>query len=229
MKFLALQTDVELLKKQFIPEGEHEIVTVTKHPIKFFVELFEVTVGAFVFSSILFLALLTIDNSIGLSIRYSLYVLLLLTYAYQILKSYIAWRYNFLIVTSEKIIIINQRSFLHQDMNSIHLDNIRSSRFESQFFGIFRCGVVSIDLHELEGGSTQMLTLPYIPAPDTVASAIEHGIFLKEQRKKGTETPKEQEKKAEVIKESLQQEVEHPPTTPEPPPTTPASPPETPA
>ncbi len=215
MRFLALQTDVELLKKQFIPEGEHEILTVTRHPIKFVTEFFGKTLIVLLLTTVLGLILEFLTSSLTQNIVYGLALIVVLSYLYQIVKSYIAWRYNFLIVTSEKLIIIHHESFLHQYVNTIHLNNIRSTRFESQFFGIFRCGILSIDLLELEGGSTEVLVLSYIPTPDTIASAIEHAIALKQQRKEGTDTPQEQEEKAEDIKESLEKEVEHPPTSDE--------------
>ncbi len=217
MRFLALQTNVELLKKQFIPEGEHEILTVTRHPIKFIADFFGKTLLVLLLTTSISFSLSFFSSSMPSSLTLALTVFILLFYLYQIVKSYIAWRYNFLIVTSEKIIIIHHESFLHQSINSIHLENIRNTGFISQFFGIFRCGILSIDLLELQGGSTQVLRLSYIPAPDTIVSAIEHAIALKQQKKIEMETPKEQEQKAEIIKESLKGEVQHPPKDPEPP------------
>lgn len=215
MRFLALQTDIGLLKKQFIPEGENEILTVTRHFMKFFTEFFGMTSFALLITTTLSFGVQFLIGTLEPILVYGFIAIIFVFYAYQIVKSYIAWRYNFLIVTSEKLIIIHHESFLHEYVNTIHLDNIRSTRFESQFFGIFRCGILSIDLLELAGGSTQVLVLSYIPAPDTIASAIEHAIALKQQKQEGTDTPQEQEQKAEEIKEELEKEAENPPKSDE--------------
>ncbi len=233
MRFLALQTDIEVLKKQNIPESEHEIMTVRRHAAPFVLDFIWKTAAALTLVSVFGLVAVPFLGSVGSStvvdgllssfFLFVLFVLLVLVYFYQIIKSYIAWRYNFLIITSDKIIIIDHHSFIHQDLTSIHLETITSSKFESQYFGLFRCGILHIHLQEREGqGSTRVVTVPRIPAPDVVASAIEHAITLKQQRAKGTESPAVQEQKAEVIKESLQEQTKEavvsPPPLPEPPP-----------
>ncbi len=212
MRFLALQTDVEVLKKQYIPEGEHEIMTVRRHVVPFVMDFIWKTAVMLPIAAAIFMGFSAFSSFESLIISNGLLLIVAFSYIYQIIKSYIAWRYNFLIVTSDKIIIINHRSFLHQGMNSIHLDSITTSKFNSQYLGLVRCGILYLHLQEKEGqGSTRIITIPHIPNPDTVASAIEHAIMLKQQRAKGTETPAVQEQKAEVIKENLKEEVKEAP------------------
>lgn len=209
MRFLALQTDVEVLKKQYIPAGESEIMTVRRHVIIFILDYIWKTTVAITVAIILLIGFRSVGISVELLLLANvLFLILILWYVYQMIKSFIAWRYNFLIVTSDKIIIINHHSFFHHKMSSIHLDTITSSKFESQFFGLIRCGRLHIHLNEQEGqGSTIVVTIAGIPAPDTVASAIEHAIVLKQQRAKGTESLVEQAQKAGVIKETLEVEA----------------------
>ena len=215
MRFLALQTDIELLKKQFIPEGEHEIMTVARHPIIFIIDFFWKSFVAFALLVILAFVAPFFDSPAGRLTTVALIAFIMLGYLYELVVSYIAWRFNFLIVTSDKVVIINHRSFFHQRMNSLHIDDIRSSKCESQFFGIVRCGIVQINLEEKSGGSTKVTSIRYVPAPDLVASAIENAIAMKHQRAKGTETAEVQQQKAAVIKEELKQGVkEIPGSTP---------------
>lgn len=210
MRILALQTNVHLLKKQFIPEGEHEILTTTRHPLRFILPFFAKTILYIASTFLLGFSSFFLEGIDALTIILSVYLLCFLVYLYQVFKSFIAWRYNFLIITSEKAIIIEHRSFFYQNVQPIHLDNVASSKVESQLLGIFRCGIVYISLKEKEGsGSTREIRLDYIPHPAAVASAIENAIALKQQRKQGTETPQQQEQKVETVKETLK-EVETP-------------------
>ena len=207
MKFLALQTDIHALRKQFIPEGEHEIMTVAKHPIVFFAAFIWYTILFIIMSSLRLVTFFYVSDATGLMIIDVLSVIVFLLYLYQLIKAYVAWRYNFLIITSDKIVIVEHQSFLRQDVNTVHLENIKRSHAESQFFGIFRCGIVEIRLDEQIGATAQVILLRYIPAADTVVSAIENAIALRLQITKGQDTPMQTEQKADVIKETLQEQV----------------------
>ena len=120
---------------------------------------------------------------------------------------YIHWRFNFLMVTSDKIVIIDHHSFFRQNVNSIHLQNIVRSQSESQFFGLFRCGIVELRLEEKVEGTARVFRMGYIPSQATVASAIENAIALKQRIAAGSETPKQEEKKVEAIKEILHEQA----------------------
>ena len=81
------------------------------------------------------------------------------------------------------------------------------SKFETQFFGLFKCGVVDIHLDERLHGSAKVITMPYVPSPGTVSSAIENAIALKQQMAKGNQSPKKEVEKVEAIKENLQEQL----------------------
>jgi hypothetical protein len=212
MKFLALQTDVEVLKKQFIPEGEHEIMTVTRHPVIFVLDFIWKTAVFIIVIFFLSAAFAFFQNLANPFIFILFFVLLTLGYFYTIAVSYIAWRYNFLIITTDKIIIIDHYSFFRQKMNSVHLDMVLRSKFSTQFLGLFHCGTIYIHLDEKNEGSTRIVKVTTVIAPDAVVGAIESAIALKQQREPGTETIDEQKEKVEEIKETLEA------TTPEEPP-----------
>ncbi len=208
MKFLALQTNVGELKKQYIPEGEHEIMTVSRHPIRFVIDFFFYTVIVFVIGYGLSAGVLFWEGDQGALVFAGLLALLGIVYFFAILNSYISYRYNFLIITSDKIVVVGHTSFFGQKMDSVHLASILNTRFRTQFFGIVRCGILEIHMNELAGGGVmRTLVLPYIPSPDTVASAIENAMAMKSQKKPGTEGPLQQEMRAQNIKEELVQQA----------------------
>lgn len=207
MKFLALQTDIDALRRQFIAEGEHEILTVARHPITFIVAFIVDTILYATAAFLIATSAAFITDTAGRTTVTVLFSICTLVYLYELLKAYIGWRHNYLIVTSEKIITIEHRSFLHQKVNSIHFNIIVRSHFDSQYFGILRCGTVKINLDEKLAGSARVITLRSIPAADTVVSAIENAMALHQQIAKGKDTPRQEESKTEAIKENLKEQV----------------------
>ena len=205
MRFLALQTNVEVLKRQFIPQGEHELLTATRHPLFFLLAFLWNTIVALGFLIVMWIASVYLEGMTSQIVIGLVLAAGMLVYVLSVITTYIAWRFNYIIITSEKILIIKHRSFIHQNVDPIHLDNLASTKFESQYFGIVHCGIVHIALKEKATGSTRQLIMPYIRNPDAVTSAIENAISLKQQKKPGTDTPQQQEQKVETIKETLQE------------------------
>ncbi|MBI5794558.1 hypothetical protein HZA87_05795 [Candidatus Uhrbacteria bacterium] len=217
MRFFALQTDLGELKKQFMLQDEKEILVTNRHGIVFFVSLLKATavtvaVWAVLVTAFIFAGTATLRLLIGvLAVVAAVYEL------YAILNAYIDWRYNILIITTEKIVIINQSYLFYQNVKPIHLNNVRSATCESQFFGIWRCGVLHINLQEMIDNTTKEIVLPYIPQPDFVVSAIEQAISL--EKKKASEEPEEQLPKIEEMQQKVEEKM---PDAGVPPPETPA-------
>ncbi len=217
MRFFALQTDLGELKKQFILQNDQEILVTTRHGIVFFVSLLTATAVTVAVWAILATAFVFAGTA---TLRLLISVLVVVTAVYElyaILNAYIAWRYNILIVTTEKIVTINQSNLFHQNVQPIHLNNVRSATCESQFFGIWRCGILRINLQETIDNTTKEIVLPYIPQPDVVVSAIEQVISL--EKKKAREKPEEQLPKIEEVQQKVDEKMPDagvpPPETPE--------------
>lgn len=225
MRLLALQTDLGLLKKQLIPEGENEIMTVSKHPVVFVFDAVITTIIAAVLLFVLGWMAVEWNTTMGTAVTGGLFLLAACVYVYRIFSAYVTWRFNYVIITSEKVVIVDQSSW-RQNMDSIHLNSIVSVQVQSQFFGLLRCGIIQIRVGEIVSGQMRAAVLTYTPNPDTVVSAIEHAMALKQRRKQGMEEPEEQQSKAEAIKEELKQEAGN--TQSVAPSDVPAAPPETP-
>ena len=84
-------------------------------------------------------------------------------------------------------------------MKNIDVENIASTKFETQYFGILRCGIIHISLKEREGGSSGEVSIPYVPRPDVVTSAIENAIALEKQRSTHQESTQEQLPKVQEV------------------------------
>ena len=206
MHILALETNLGKLKKQFLAEGEEELLSTTRHIFAFLIPIF--------WSSLLTIFLLSagiaaIATGIVAAPLASLFLLAwLLFFLYQIAATVIHWRYHFLVVTTEKVVVIKHRSFFYQDIFPLHLENIISTRSESQFFGIGNCGTVQLTLEQKkELGSSQEVIVDYLPRPSVVAGVIENAIVLKKQRVPVDQGPQDQAQKIEDVREKTEEET----------------------
>lgn len=196
---MALETSSRHMKKQFIAEGEEELLSRRRHIFSFLFPVFWVvllTLGVVAIGA----AVIMFDNATLPFV--TLFLLLWSIFScYQLFKAWIAWRYNFLIITTEKIVIVNHVSFLHQDIHPIHIEDIRSTRIESQFYGIGNCGTLYVNLEEKVEGSSEHVSVSYLPNPTVIVSMIENAIVLKKQRVPVDQGPADQQQKVEDVKE----------------------------
>jgi hypothetical protein len=209
MRFLALQTDIELIKRQFLVEGEAEILTTCRHSLSFILRMMSATIFLSLFIAFVVTTIVFFEDTGASMFGGAILAAGILFYAFQALRLFIDWRYDFLIVTTEKVVVVNHTLFIYQYVNPIHLDNIASTNFESQYFGFGHCGIVHIALKERESGSSKMVTLRYIPRPDSVAGAIENVIALSKQRKQGEGgSLEQQQQKVEGVRERILEAAE---------------------
>lgn len=199
MRFFAMETNLDVLKEKFLVEGEEAALVTHRHFLVFLVEAFwPIIIGALVLF-VLMLAtaaeLLTIDWYIaGLAALFAVEAILLF-------RAWASWRYNFLIVTTQKVVIIEQRTF-YQQIHPLPFSSISNTRVESQFFGIFRCGILHVNTTVPErGGQYQELPNPYMPKPENIAAVIENGLVLTKQPPQPTEEEAKKQKMQEPAKE----------------------------
>ncbi len=197
MRIFALETSVEKLKAKFISENEEAVHVSHKHFLIFFMHSFW---QSFVTVLVLGVALLgTAQGWFSFEGAAIALVVWAVIYLYFLWGAYIDWKYNFIIVTTQKMILVQQRSFFYQRINPIHFGNINSTRVESQFGGIFRCGTVYILLKiSEEGGKHVELASAYVPKPNNIAAMIEHGIVMNEKPIK----PHEEQQKKDAMQEA---------------------------
>lgn len=196
MRILALETDVEELKRKFLVEGEKAALVTHRHFLVFIVRMFwPVLISLIVIPSLLFGVT---DGLYSPDIATVVFLLWLVIFLYLLSSARIAWKYNFLIVTTQKIVIVEQKSVFYQQINPLHFDNIANTRTETQFGGIFRCGIVYVNVKIAERlGTQQELANPYIPEPDNVAAVIENGVTLHQKEIRASEEAAKQRKMQE--------------------------------
>ncbi len=172
MRIFALETDTEKLKQQCLSEGEKVVLMTYYHALSFlfasireiFTTIAVLTIGttAWYFGAPMFWVFL------GLTLVWFFFVF------FNLMKAWIDWRYDFILVTTDKLVLVDQTSIFHQKINPIHLENIGSIASETQYANIFGFGKIVVNLKEGEGG--QSLTLTYVPNADQVAAKISQTV-----------------------------------------------------
>ncbi len=168
MRILALETDIEKIKKRFLCEGESEVLTTHYHGASF---LFA-SIREFFFTMFLFgigVAAWFMNAPMGYTVA-MLFVVWFVFVFVSLIKAYIDWCFDFIFVTSEKVILVDQTSIIRHKIKPINLENIGGVTAQTQFGDIFRFGIVEIHLKEGEGGET--IALRFVPDAREVAAKI---------------------------------------------------------
>jgi hypothetical protein len=192
MKILALETSIEELKQKFLVEGEKAVHVTHKHFLAFSRVIFWPTVAAIVFLSIFLLAA---TQGWWDSLFFIIFFFVgLIIYVFFFIAGYVQWKYNFVIVTTQKVILVEQRSLFYHQIHPLHFETIRNVRVESQYGGFFQCGILHISLAVPERGGTSIeLPIPYLSKPENIAAVIENGLVLnKEPLKEKDEAQKKE-------------------------------------
>lgn len=181
MRLFALRTDIGRLKKEFITEGEREILTTTMHFLAFVIPFLRATAFAAVVIPVGLLA--AWQGGLLLPIGVTVVIGWALVYASMIFNAFVRWKYNVIFVTSEKVVFVRHKSVFSERIDPTHLENIASTAVRSQFMGLVRCGTVLLNLKEREAATTRHVVMQYVPVPGRVAAAIENAIVLMKKRR----------------------------------------------
>ena len=167
MRLFALETDIEKLKRRFLSSEEREIQTVFFHGFRFFLVLLRDILW-----TLLLIALAILAGYAGLSLAWlipgAFFLWLIFTFR-SLLRAYIDWRYDFILITTDKVIVVDQSSLFHQKVTPMNLENIASVSAETQFWDLFPFGVLHFNLKE---GTGNGVNFRYIPHAHDVASSI---------------------------------------------------------
>jgi len=172
MRILALETDAEKIKKQCLSEGEEVVLMTYYHALSFlFATLREIFITVTFF--LIGVGLWYIDAPM-VWVTGILFTLWFFFIFFNLMKAWIDWRYDFILVTTDKLVLVDQTSLIRQKINPIHLENIGSIASETQYWNLFGFGKVIVNLKEGEGG--QFLRLSFVPNADQVASKISQTV-----------------------------------------------------
>lgn len=179
MRFLALETDIEKIKSRFLCEGEEQEILMTRyHGLSFlFASFREFIMTILIFGVGIIAWWLEAPMVYAVGILFTVWFIFVF---YNLLKAWIDWRFDFLFVTTDKVVIVDQTSIIRQKINPIHIENIGSVTSETQFADIFNCGTVEINLKEGEGGDK--IILRFVPNAKEVASKISD-VVMRYQKK----------------------------------------------
>ena len=178
MRVFALETNVDNIKKRFLSREEEEIMTVYFHGFRFFMIF-----AADAFWTAVIFAVGTVLGYFNMPILWILtagsivWIIFILA---PLVKAYLDWRFDFLLVTTDKVIIVDQSSFFNKRVTPMNLENFASVSIESQFWDLFPFGILKFSLKE---GAGDHVTLKYVTNVQEVASGISNAITIFQRRK----------------------------------------------
>ncbi len=168
MRIFALETNVEKIKARFLHDGESEVLTTRFHIFSFtFAIVKEMILAAFLVVFTVFgLAYGWPMNWVG----WTSGIILMGVVLPRVIKAYIDWMFDFIMITTDKILIVDQTSIFKREIKPIHLENVGGVSTETQFWDIFKFGELCLHLKEGLGG--QSITKKYVPYAQRVAGIL---------------------------------------------------------
>lgn len=179
MKIFALDTDIRHIKERFLAHGEREIFTATPHVFRFLTAVireFIITVA------ILAVAIFVVSLDV-LSWETVAVVSLLLWFVLVfsgVLQAYLDWKYDFIFLTTDKLIIVDQHSLFRKAITPINLENLGDVVAETQWLNLFDFGMIHFALKEGQGPE---IVLKFMPHADKLVAMISQQITLYQRRK----------------------------------------------
>lgn len=168
MRIFALETDIEKIKERFCHKGECIVLMTYYHGLSFFFAILREICISFILISV---------GIVGVIFKWPLVwmvpillVLWLMFVFFNVVKAYIDWTYDFIIITTDKIILVDQTSIIKQQVTPLHIENIGAISMFTQYWNIFPFGGIAIHLKEGRGGED--ITLKYVPRAQEVASIM---------------------------------------------------------
>jgi hypothetical protein len=100
--------------------------------------------------------------------------------SYGLLQAYIDWKYDFIFLTTDKLIIVDQSSLFRKSLTPINLENLGDVVAETQWLNLFDFGMLHFALKEGQGPE---IVLKYMPHADKLVAMISQQITLYQRRK----------------------------------------------
>lgn len=179
MRFFALDTGImERIRMRYCTEGEEEVLLTRYHWLCFlFNSMRDVALTIVLVTVIIFAWEYEWPMYEIIGFAAGLWILFVF---FHILKDYIDWKYDMILLTTEKMVLVDQTSFIRHEEKPIHLENVGGVSSSTQFLNLFPFGTLTLHLKEGLGGDA--VTLRYVPHAEHVASIISD-VVTKYQRK----------------------------------------------
>lgn len=168
MQIFALQTDRSKTTRELLAEGEEPIVTVRYSGFIYVLGIFfPLCITALLIAIGVILSMYT--DFPPLWVWGSVSVIWIIFALMPILYKYLHWYYSFVLVTKERIVIVDQVSLVHRQVTELSLENFASVAAETQFWNIFPFGILHFTMRE---GNGKPLSLHYVPDVENIAKKI---------------------------------------------------------
>ncbi len=179
MRIFALETDIRKIKERFLAHGEREIFTATPHVFRFLTAIIReviLTVAIVAVASLVYyLGILSLGTLILVSV-----LMWFLLVSYGLLQAYLDWKFDFIFLTTDKLIIVDQSSLFRKSTTPINLENLGDVVAETQWLNLFDFGMIHFALKEGQGPE---IVLKYMPHADKLVAMISQQITLYQRRK----------------------------------------------
>ncbi len=179
MKIFALETNLERVKEHFLAEGEAEIFTVHPHVVSFVWHIaWEFFIAIFLLSACsygYYIGFLSLTAAIVIFALGSFFFVPL-----GLIEAYIDWKYDFILLTTDKLIIVDQMSLFRKSITPISLENLGDVVAKTQWLNLFRFGIISFALKE---GNGPDVILHFMPEAEKIVGKIAEQITLYQRRK----------------------------------------------
>jgi hypothetical protein len=170
---------VQKIKSRFLAHGEEQIFTVTPHIMLFLLKIF----WDIVVTGVLFFVMVYSYN-IGLLAAETAFFLFLVVWFlfvfFSLIEAFVDWKYDFIFLTTDKLIIVDQMSFFRKSITPINLENLGDVVAQTQWLNLFNFGIMRFSLKE---GNGPEIVLKYIPDADKLVAKIAQQITLYQRRK----------------------------------------------
>lgn len=179
MHIFALETNVEKVKKRFLAQDEEEIFTAHPHMMSFIVHVFGevvVTIALLVlFSGVYYMEILSLNAAV------LFFSIAWFTFAFfGLIEAFLDWKYDFLMLTTDKLILVDQMSLFRKSTTPISLENLGDTKAKTQWLNLFNFGIIEIALKEGNGPDVR---LKYMPHADQLVVKIAEQSTLYQRRK----------------------------------------------
>jgi hypothetical protein len=179
MRLFALETDVRKVKERFLAHGEKEIFSVTPHVMSFLIRIsWDVLVTVFLGLVAYYSYTIGFFSGEGAIILFLVCWFALVFFA--LIEAYIDWKFDLLLLTTDKLILLDQLSLFRKSITPITLENLGDVAAQTQWLNLFGFGIIRIALKEGHGPE---IVLRYIPDADKLVAQIAQQMTLYQRRK----------------------------------------------
>jgi hypothetical protein len=171
MKIFALETNHQAIKEQFLQPSSKEITTIFYHWF-----YFALKASTWMGLVLIMLLIGAVALSAGIPTLWVIGVLLaiiLFLVLPPILKAFLEWQYDFVLVTTDNIVIVEQSALIRQKITPMNLDNFVSVSAASQFWGLVPFGILRMNLRE---GPQHEVSRKYIPRATEEAAKVTEAV-----------------------------------------------------